>query len=190
MTEPNTSNAVLVKKLVLAVVCMFGFGFALVPLYDVFCDLTGINGRQINRVDASQTQLIDKSRLVKVEFATFTGQLSGWRFEAVEPFVSVNPGQMKAVKFRLVNLNKDTANIQAIPSVSPGTAGLYLNKLECFCFEQQLINPSSETEFVMQFFIDTALPKNIKVMTLAYTLFEVENQAVVYPAQEQNNDRS
>ncbi|MER2493860.1 cytochrome c oxidase assembly protein [Catenovulum sediminis] len=172
------ANNKIVARLALVVVCMFAFGFALVPLYDVFCDLTGLNGRSIQRADAGLTAddltQVDNNRKVKLEFVSFSKAGHQWRFSALEPVVRVHPGEMQNVRFTIENTSSETAFVQAIPSVSPGQAGLYLHKTECFCFEQQKIEGKQKVEFVMRFYLDSALPKDISQMTLAYTLYAVD----------------
>lgn len=177
MSQMN--NQKLVIRLVAIVFSMFGFGFALVPLYDVFCDYTGINGRSIQRADKDASiEYIDTDRTIRVEFVTFSKMDSQLIFRSVTDSVNVHPGEMKDVKFTIKNQHSNNRFVQATPSVSPGQAGLFLNKTECFCFTQQELMASSETEFTMRFFIDKDLPKHVKVLTLAYTLYPIGEQSL------------
>ncbi len=170
----TVSHAKLVTRLLAIVFGMFAFGFALVPLYDVFCDLTGINGRSVQRVDTQIQTLVDESRQVKIEFVTLDKTGMQTDFKPKVAYVEVHPGEMKEVAFTVNNLKGSAQLVQAIPSVSPGQASLYLNKTECFCFNQQSIAAQATTEFKLKFFIDKDLPEEIKVLTLAYTLYPLE----------------
>lgn len=162
----------LVRRLVLTVFGMFGFGFALVPLYDVFCEVTGINGKTSTEA-AATSDYVDESRLVTVEFIARTqGQLP-WRFEPVVKRMKVHPGQMHQVNFEVANLSADNMVVQAVPSVSPGIAATYFNKIECFCFNQQPLTQGQVAALGLQFYIDKELPTEYSTVTLSYTLFDI-----------------
>lgn len=164
----------LLRRLVFTVFAMFGFGFALVPLYDVFCQVTGINGKTSNQAAASSTY-VDDSRLVTVEFIARTqGQLP-WRFEPVVKRMKVHPGQMHQVDFEVANLSNNNMVVQAVPSVSPGVAATYFNKIECFCFNQQPLTQGQVASLGLQFYIDKELPRQYSTVTLSYTLFDIGN---------------
>ncbi len=162
----------LVRRLVVTVFAMFGFGFALVPLYDIFCEVTGINGKTSD-VAATSSNYVDDSRLVTVEFIARTqGQLP-WRFEPVVNKMKVHPGQMHQVDFKVANLSTNNMVVQAVPSVSPGIAATYFNKIECFCFNQQPLVKGQEASLGLQFYIDKELPSQYTTVTLSYTLFDI-----------------
>lgn len=174
MSGPNPQNhGKMVIKLVAIVVGMFGFGFALVPLYDVFCDITGINGKTSNTAATYTDVLVDESRLVTVEFITRTNSGMPWEFKSETKRVKVHPGQMSQVDFYARNPATRDMIGQAIPSVSPGTAALYLNKTECFCFNQQPLKAGAETLMPMKFYVDPQLPDDINFFTVQYTLYDV-----------------
>ncbi|XOV80117.1 MAG: cytochrome c oxidase assembly protein [Aestuariibacter sp.] len=177
MATERNQNSKTVAKLVAVVVGMFGFGFALVPLYDVFCEVTGINGKT-NEVAASYKGVtIDTERWVTVEFITRTNSGMPWKFDAQTHRVKVNPGEMQQVDFYAKNPAARDIVGQAVPSVSPGTAAIYLNKTECFCFNQQPLKAGEEVVMPMRFYIDPALPDNITYMTVQYTLYDVTESA-------------
>lgn len=162
----------LVRRLVITVFAMFGFGFALVPLYDVFCEVTGINGKTSDEA-AVTSNYVDESRLVTVEFIARTqGQLP-WRFEPVVKRMKVHPGQMHQVDFEVANLSGENMVVQAVPSVSPGMAATYFNKIECFCFNQQPLIQGQVAALGLQFYIDKELPEQYSTVTLSYTLFDI-----------------
>ena len=165
-------NQRLIVKLSTAIVLMFGFGFALVPLYDVFCQITGLNGRNITKAPA-QSMKIDKTRTVRLQFMTSVPPGMAWDFSPAINYVDVHPGENKVVKFNAHNLSNRTIVGQAVPSVSPGLAASYLNKTECFCFTQQPLKAGQRTEMGLVFFISPDIPKDIHTLTLSYALFDV-----------------
>ncbi|MBT1451451.1 cytochrome c oxidase assembly protein [Glaciecola sp. XM2] len=162
-----------VTKLLLVVVGMFGFGFALVPLYEVFCEITGINGKTSDEAAVYEAVEIDTSRMVTVEFITRTNSGMPWEFSAQTKRVEVHPGQMAQVDFYVRNPVSRDIIAQAIPSVSPGTAALYINKTECFCFRHQPLKAGEEAIMPMTFYVDPQLPDSITFFTLQYTLYDI-----------------
>jgi cytochrome c oxidase assembly protein subunit 11 len=170
------SNSKVIKKLVLVVFAMFGFGFALVPLYDVFCDITGLNGKTNDVGVAYENEGIDTSRTVKVQFITRMAKGIPWQFEPVINEISVHPGEVKFVNFYAKNKSKRDIVGQAVPSVSPGLAAGYFQKIECFCFTQQPLKAGEEVEMGLQFYVDIDLPIEIKTLTLSYTLYDISEK--------------
>lgn len=151
---------------------MFGFGFALVPLYDVFCDITGINGKtaRIEQTDAAESSL-DETRQVTVDFIANVSGLA-WDFQPAVRQVRVHPGELKTVIFYAENRAGRDLVGQAVPSVSPSVASRYFNKTECFCFSQQPLKAGERKEMPVRFVVDPKLPEHVRSMTLAYTFFE------------------
>ncbi|NQZ88330.1 MAG: cytochrome c oxidase assembly protein [Colwellia sp.] len=166
-------NSKVVKKLMLIVFGMFGFGFALVPLYDVFCDITGLNGKTSTNAAVYNVEQIDTKRIVTVQFISRTAQGIPWTFEPMVREIKVHPGEMKLVKFYAKNESTRDIIGQAVPSVSPGLAAAYFQKIECFCFTQQPLKANEEVEMALQFYVDPELPENISTLTLSYTLYDV-----------------
>ncbi|MEW9797777.1 cytochrome c oxidase assembly protein [Alteromonas sp. CYL-A6] len=177
MSATANQNNKLVIKLLLVVVGMFGFGFALVPLYDVFCDITGINGKTDNQAASYQAVEIDPSREITVEFITRTNSGMPWEFRAETQRVKVHPGELNTVSFYVRNPANTDIIAQAIPSVSPGQAALFLNKTECFCFNQQPLSAGDEATLPMQFYVDPQIPEDIHYFTVQYTLYDVTARA-------------
>lgn len=167
------SNIRMLSKLIMIAVLMFGFGYALVPMYKKICELTGINVlavQETKAVVADNTQ-IDKSRKITVEFdASGKGP---WRFRPTVSSMEVYPGEMALIVYEVVNTQNRSIDAQAIPSYAPQEAAAYFRKLECFCFKQQTLAPNEAKQMPVSFYIDPALPKNVKVITLSYTFFEV-----------------
>lgn len=174
-SKPNNSKVI--KKLVLVVFAMFGFGFALVPLYDVFCDITGLNGKTNDVAVVYADDGIDTSRTVKVQFITRMAKGIPWKFEPVINEISVHPGEMKFVNFYAKNESQHDIIGQAVPSVSPGLAAGYFQKIECFCFTQQPLKAGEEVEMGLQFYVDLEIPTEINTLTLSYTLYDISDKA-------------
>lgn len=173
--SPNHNK--MVTKMVLVVIGMFGFGFALVPLYDVFCDITGINGKTNTEAAVYEAIEIDTTRTITVDFITRTNSGMPWEFTAQTRKVKVHPGEMSEVAFYVRNPSNRDIIAQAVPSVSPGTASLYLNKTECFCFQHQPLKAGEEAIMPMVFYIDPQLPESITYFTLNYTLYDITESA-------------
>jgi len=163
-----------VKRLILASIGMFAFGFLLVPLYDVFCDITGLNGKTSSKAYATEDGLlVDKSRWVTVQFLTNKNASMNWEFEAAEHKVRVHPGELRKVSFTVINPTTQRMTAQAVPSVSPSEGAEYLLKTQCFCFEQQELSPGANQQMTLLFRVDPKLPEHIGTLTLAYTLFDI-----------------
>lgn len=167
-------NKKIALTLFVGVVLMFGFGFALVPLYNTFCNVLGINGKTGGAVayDASTAQ-IDKDRWVTVEFVATKHLKSPWKFYPETKKVKIHPGEIQRVAFFAENDTDHSITIQAIPSVTPGYAAKYLKKTECFCFTQQTLTGHESMDMPLLFHLDPALPKKVHTMTLSYTIFDV-----------------
>ena len=164
-------NRTLLTKLVVIVVAMFGFGYALVPFYEKICQVTGI--RDIAQPDAVANTQIDASRDVRIEFDSNVRKLP-WQFHPLTPVIDVHPGEVRQVMFEIVNTTNRPLTGQAVPSYGPIEAGQYFRKLECFCFAKQTLQPGERREMPVVFVIDSKLPADISTITLSYTFFEVE----------------
>ncbi len=169
------NNRRTVTRLALTTLVMFGFGFALVPLYDVFCDITGLNGKT-GRIEQEQalTSGVDKDRIVTVEFITSVNEQLQWDFRPVVRKVKVHPGEVGEASFLVINRTDRDMVGQAVPSVVPGKAARHLNKTECFCFTRQPLKAGERKEMPMRFVVDPALPKDVTTLTLSYTFFDTE----------------
>jgi cytochrome c oxidase assembly protein subunit 11 len=170
--EQSVANKALVKRLVAVVAGMFAFAFALVPLYDVFCDITGINGRTKGQALYKEVK-IDAERLITIDFITSVNRGMPWEFHPMQKSVQVHPGELSEVKFYARNKSGKAIIGRSIPSISPGEGSLYLSKTECFCFDQQPLAAGEEAEMPMKFYIDPDIPKHITRLTLSYRLFNV-----------------
>jgi len=171
------SHKLLMRKLVLICIAMFGFGFALVPLYSVFCRYTGINGKTENTA-AAASRRVDESREISVEFLANTDAGIPWRFAPEITRISVHPGQVKRVNFLAENLSAEATIGRAVPSVSPGEAARYFKKIECFCFVEQPLDAHQGKAMPVQFYIDPDLPSQFTTITLSYRLYKSTAQTV------------
>ena len=162
-------------KLAIIPLLMFGFGFALVPLYDVFCDITGLNGKT-GRIQAAEIDPggIDISRTIEVRFLANTNTGLPWSFEPVVKKMEVHPGQVYEAFYRVRSSSKDKTLGQAIPSVSPGLAAAHLNKTECFCLTQQELAGFESRDMPLRFVIGKDISDNIEQITLSYTFFSLD----------------
>jgi len=170
------SNRTLLAKLVVVVVAMFGFGYALVPFYEKICEVTGL--REIAWPDASANTQVDTTRAVRIEFDSNVRKLA-WTFRPLEPVVDVHPGELRQAVFEVVNTTDRPLTGQAIPSYGPAHAGQYFRKLECFCFAKQTLAPGERRRMPVVFVVDPSVPKDLVTITLSYTFFEVEGASAV-----------
>lgn len=173
--DVKKANTATLRKMLLVAVGMFGFGYALVPLYDVFCDITGLNGKT-GSVGAEQAanMIVDESRWVNVEFISSVNSELNWQFKPEVTSVKVHPGALNDAIFFAKNNTNRTLTGQAVPSVAPGQAAKYFNKTECFCFTQQELKAGESKEMPLKFIVDRDLPKGIRTITLSYTFFPVK----------------
>ena len=140
--ERASANSKVVKRLSIAAVAMFGFGFALVPLYDVFCEVTGLNGKT-GRIEQEEAlgQTVDEDREVTVEFLATVHSDLPWEFKPMVRKVRVHPGEVTEINYFARNNTGEVVTGQAVPSVAPGQAAKYFSKTECFCFTRQALGP-------------------------------------------------
>ena len=166
-------NGTMLGKLLVVALVMFGFGYALVPIYKQICELTGVNiltPKDISVAEISNSQ-IDLSREVTIEFDANTQ--GPWRFRPTVASMKVHPGEMTQVLYEVVNKQTYKMDAQAIPSYAPQQAAQYFKKMECFCFKQQTLEANEARQMPVVFYIDPKLPKDVKTITLSYTFFEV-----------------
>jgi len=182
-------NAHMFGKLAIVAVCMFGFGYALVPVYRAICTALGINVLSLSeqqtaaatgvaKFDARNTQ-VDLTRAITVEFdANVRGP---WDFKPALRSVQVHPGELATVMYEFRNRQNRTMVAQAIPSYAPNQAMPYFNKLECFCFSEHKLAPGEAKQWPVVFVIDPKLPRDVKTITLSYTFFEVGGKVPAEP---------
>ena len=180
MSAVSATNRKTIVKLVLFSTMMFGFGYALVPFYSVFCSLTGLN--QVGLTDVPKNTQVDSSRVVNIEFDTNVHNLP-WQFRPVQTHMVVHPGELAQVEFEVINARNEPVTGQAIPSFAPRQATEFFNKTACFCFTKQTLAAGERRRMPVIFTVDPALPKDIGTITLSYTFFEVEGnqRAAIQP---------
>jgi cytochrome c oxidase assembly protein subunit 11 len=171
--NPSTRarNRVLLRKLSVVAVMMFGFGFALVPIYEKICQVTGIN-QLVKRDEPTSTQ-VDESRTITIQFDANVRSEIPWELTPLERTVKAHPGELIHVVYELRNPTDVTAEGQAIPSYGPQLAGQYVKKLDCFCFSKQPIPAGETRRLPVVFMLDPSLPREVNVITVSYTMFEV-----------------
>lgn len=161
------------------VVVMFAFGFALVPLYDVICEVTGLNGKTAGQYEGEVASDTSKNRDVKIQFLVNRNANLSWDFSPNTVEMKLPLGERRETSFHVVNTYNTNAVAQAIPSVAPAEAAPYLHKIECFCFQQQPLAAGEAKDLSLVFFIDPELPEHITKLTLSYTLFDITEKQTV-----------
>lgn len=174
----DTAVLTTVAKLVAVAVTMFAFVFVvMVPLYNVLCDALGINGKTAGRAYEAATIQVDASREVMVQFIATNSDGMPWEFRPTRTMMRVNPGAVNETVFFARNPLTNDMVAQAIPSVSPSRAAEYFHKTECFCFNQQPLAGRESTHMPLQFIVDQDLPRDIRTITLSYTMFDITESA-------------
>lgn len=184
-TETKNKRVVGVSSLV--VIGMFGFGFALIPLYDVFCDVLGINGSYQSIEDGTYDAKaeaeralkngVDESRTITMQFLVTDNPALDLEFKSNTKSLSMNPGQVKEVSYYVKNRSDKPMVLQAIPDITPNLAKKYLAKIECFCFNKQTLQPGEEKEMPLRFVINSAIPESIPVLTMTYRFIDLNYKA-------------
>jgi cytochrome c oxidase assembly protein subunit 11 len=164
-------NRQMLGKLVVVAVVMFGFGYALIPVYKQMCELLGINELTQKDDTVKANTQVDLTRTITVEL---DGNSQGpWRFRPTERSVKVHPAELKTITYEVVNTQARTVQAQAIPSFAPQSATPHFKKIECFCFKQQTLKANEARQMPVVFYIDPALPREVSTITLSYTFFEI-----------------
>ena len=169
--SPDRHLALKVAGLGLA---MFAFGFALVPLYDAFCAITGFGGRTASTAVAVVEEP-DPSRTVRVEFLSSVARGTPFTLEPEISHIDVQPGRLYETHFKARNLTDSPRKAQAVPSVAPGPAARYFHKAECFCFTSQEFGPNEELDLTLKFMVANELPEHVDALSLSYTYFSASN---------------
>ena len=184
---PPPSHAPLIKRLLLLVAGAFLFAFAMVPLYNVLCEVTGLNGKTSGRggftpgglnakAVATPYSTIDKSRNLRVEFTGTVMPGLPWDMRPLTVALDVHPGEMQQVRYLVRNTSDRTIVGQAIPSITPGQAAQHFEKIECFCFNQQTLGPGEAREMPLTFIVKPEVDRDISQITLSYAFFSIDGQ--------------
>ena len=174
MSEAKAGKTI--RQLLAVVALMFGFGFAMVPLYDLICEVTGLNGKTASQYSLDGVEAVDEKRTVTIQFLANNNADMPWEFRPKVRSMKVNPGKLNEVSFYIRNVTDKTMIAQAVPSVSPNRVAEYLHKTECFCFEQQQLADGEDLDMPLRFIIDNNLPKEVTTLTLSYTLYDITDQ--------------
>ncbi len=170
----SLANKKLGLKMVWIVAGSLAFAFALVPLYDVLCTMTGLNGKTDTSASLQKSAQVDATRWVTVQFTSSVMPGLGWNFYPKQSSIRVHPGQVETVLFEAKNITSQTVAGQAIPSVTPGQGASYLKKIECFCFQRQELKAGETKVMPLRFFVSNDLPQDVKEMTLSYSFFSAK----------------
>jgi len=168
----DTGSKSLAGRLLIMAVAMFGFGFLLVPIYDAFCEITGLGGKTNSIAATDVPTEVDQNREINLEFVTTVNQSAPWEFHSQVKKMTIHPGGMYEAIFIARNLTDETKIAQAVPSVAPQQAAKHFRKLECFCFTSQEFAPGEEKQMPVRFIVDSELPDYIDTITLSYTFFD------------------
>jgi cytochrome c oxidase assembly protein subunit 11 len=168
------SHAKLVRRLVLVAVGMFGFGFAMWPLYSVFCDLTGFGGRAVT-IAEDAVGVRKSDRQIRIRFDATVNSGLPWVFQAQDKSATVTLGEMSKAMYLAMNPGDQALAGRAVYNVTPPEASLYFVKTECFCFTEQVLQAHESKEMPVYYFIQPDLPDHIREITLSYTFFRDEN---------------
>ena len=174
---PVGDKAGLVKQLIIIALIMFGFGYALVPLYEVFCRVTGFGGKTdiIQEAAANNAQLIDRD--VEVTFTSHSHTSLPWEFKPITKGLNVKVGEIQDAVFYVKNYSNRAITGMATFNVTPARAGFHFKKTECFCFTKQVLQPGEEQEMAVRFLLGKDLPEDVHELTLSYTFFDNEKHA-------------
>jgi cytochrome c oxidase assembly protein subunit 11 len=171
--DRQRSNLRMAVKLGFVALFFVGFGFAMVPMYDVFCKLTGLNGKTnaVAMVADKNTQ-VDLSRSVNVEFLSHSMPGVGLTFKPDQFSIRIHPGAISRMNYTVTNTTGEVFVGQAIPSITPAAAAQYFEKLECFCFSQQTFQPGETRSMPVVFVVNPKMDHDLSTVTLSYTFFE------------------
>lgn len=167
------SNWITTLKLLGVVVCMFVFAiYIMPPLYTLFCDITGLNGKTGGKYEATEIK-VDTTRTITVQFVATNNENMPWKFTPMEYSMKVHPGEEREVRYLARNPTTHFMTAQAVPSLVPFSAVEYFHKTECFCFNQQALQAGESAELPLRFIVDQGIPAGVKTITLSYTIFDV-----------------
>ena len=175
----NEGSKKTIKTLCFAIIGMFTFSFALVPLYNVFCEVTGLNGKIELKATSDRSIEVANGRDVSIQFVSHNNEEMPWTFKPTDDSIQIKTGKYHTATFYVKNTTNKTMTAQAIPSVAPSNAAAHLKKLECFCFEQQELAPGEDAFLPVRLIFDNKLPASINNVVLSYTIFDVTDYSDV-----------
>lgn len=175
--QRKRANRSLIFGLLLMTAGSFAFGWALIPLYDVFCRIAGVGNAEAKSGKSFAREAIDPKREITVEFVADPASVGSFEFRPEVASMRVHPGKLYDTGFYARNLTAQASVAQAVPSISPSVAGKYFHKTECFCFSPQHFGVGEGRDMPLRFIVDPALPPNVDKLTLAYTFYDTTQSA-------------
>lgn len=175
--ERKRANRTLTRSLLVMTAASFAFGWALIPLYDVFCKVTGIGSAEAKEGRVAVHEAVDASREVTIEFVADPASVGSFEFKPKVASMHVHPGKLYDTEFYARNLTSVASVAQAVPSISPSMAARYFHKTECFCFNPQRFAGNETRNLPVRFIVDPGLPANVDKVTVAYTIFDTTQTA-------------
>ncbi len=170
--ERKRANRGLIRGLMIMTAASFGFGWALIPLYGVFCKIAGIGSAEAKAGPSEVTEAVDANRTVTVEFIADPASVGSFEFRPENASMQVHPGKLYDTRFFARNLTQGDSVAQAVPSISPTVAARYFHKTQCFCFSPQHFAVGEGRDMPVRFIVDPNLPHNVDQITLAYTFYD------------------
>jgi cytochrome c oxidase assembly protein subunit 11 len=175
--QRERTNRRLIVGLLIMTAGSFAFGWALIPLYDVFCRVTGVGNAEARAGKSDARENVDPNREITIEFLADPASVGSYEFRPAVASMRIHPGKLYDTRFYARNLTSAASVAQAVPSISPGVAARYFHKTECFCFSPQRFNAGEGRDLPVRFIVDPALPSNVDKLTLAYTFFDTTQSA-------------
>jgi cytochrome c oxidase assembly protein subunit 11 len=175
--DKRAANRRLILGLLIMTACFFAFGWALVPLYDVFCRAVGIGNAEARAAASVIPEAVDANREITVEFVAVPASVGSFEFKPKVASMRVHPGKLYGTEFHARNLTSAASVAQAVPSISPGATAKYFHKTECFCFSPQKFAVGEARDMPVRFIVDPQLPAGIDRLTLAYTFYDTTQSA-------------
>lgn len=179
-------------KITLIPISMFAFGFALVPLYDVFCEVTGLNGKnysvQSDQPVTSNEEHIE-TMIVDLRLTSDPESRDHWQFQPEQKVIPIQSGKMIKTHYELTNPTDKEITVRAVPSIAPGHWAKYLVKIECFCFDEQPVPPNGTVELPLQVTLSANTPEEVNQLTLSYRIYLKDSEAPNNKNQQAQLDR-
>ncbi len=171
------SHKRLILRLTVIVVGMFVFAVGVLPpMYEVICNITGLNGKTANQAADASNVMVNAERTITVQFLADTDPAMAWSFKANTFSLKVHPGEIHQVDFHVRNPTNRSIVGHAVPSVSPGQATSYFKKTECFCFRNQTLAGGEEMDMPLIFYVDPEIPESVQTITLSYQLYDITDK--------------
>lgn len=167
----------IVVKLVVIAIIMFGFGYALVPLYEAFCRVTGFGGKTDIVAESAAQKAIAGNREIEVTFTSHSHTSLPWEFKPITKKLNLKLGELQDAKFYVKNYSNRPITGMATFNVTPPRAGFHFKKTDCFCFTKQVLEPGEEQEMAVRFMLDSEMPDDVHELTLSYTFFDNDKYA-------------